>query len=215
MRCAAAALAALALAGCASGDDDEPKTRVALRGSPTEVTIGRPTTLTGTVWPAAPRVELLASTAPAYAQARRVGSARADERGRFSFRVRPRINTSYTVRAADGESNHVVVYAKPRYRFEVEPVGGGRSRFTFVVRHPPELDPTRGPVHFYTGAGNAYKHAGTAALEPRTASLAMATATLPAKPGAAVFACVARAIAPGYGAPPVKGCGDPELRVMR
>jgi hypothetical protein len=207
----ALAMLAAALAGCGGGDDDEPETRLTLRGDETEVTLGEATTLNGTVRPRVERVELVAAPGPDYADDRPVGSTTPDGRGGFRFEVTPRMNTAYSARASDGESEHVVVYASPRYRFRVS-----GARWRFEVEHPAELRPARASVQFYAGRENLYRRVGTARLEPRGRTRAVAAATLRA-PGDAVdvLACLPDAIAPGYGAPPIKGCGERKLRLAQ
>ena len=206
----------LVVSGCGGQEDEGPKTRVKLSADRSELTLGRSATLSGTVRPRAAEVELLAAEAPAYVNRRRIDSARPDGDGRFRFVVEPRRNTAYTVRAPDGaDSNNVVVYAAPRYEVGVEDAGGGRSRVTFKVRHPTELVPTRAPVQFYAGH-TRFVRVGEAPFEQRSPTLAVATSApfVPPIPDAEGLACLEEPIAPGYGAPPVEGCGNRRLKIF-
>ena len=214
MRLLALSLAVILLAGCGK-KDDEPKTRISLEGDTAEVAIGQPATLAGTVKPRAARVELYAAEGPEFTPERRVGDKATGDRGDFRFVVRPERNTAYTIHADGETSEHVVVYATPRYSYEVRRTAPGRALYEWHVRHPAGLELTRGPVHFYAGAGNRYRHVGEAPLELRSATLSVASAELPAPEGKPdVLACVDRSIAPGYGAPPIKGCGEDGLVVV-
>ncbi len=208
-------LLALALfAGCGSGADG-PKTRITLEGDTAEVAIGQPTTLAGTVRPRSPRVDLYAAPGPEFTPERRVATETTDARGGFRFEVRPERNTAYTIHAGGKASEHVEVYATPRYSYKVSRTAPGRALYRWHVRHPAGLRLTRGPVHFYAGAGDRYRHVGEAPLRRRSATLSVASAELPAPEGKPdVLACVARSIAPGYGAPPIEGCGEDGLVVV-
>ena len=214
MRRLAPLLAVALIAGCGERDG-EPKTRITLEGDTAEVAIGQATTLAGTVRPRTARVDLQAAAGPDFTPERRVATEVPDERGGFRFTVRPERNTAYTVHADGEKSEHVVVYATPRYGYRVRRTGPGRALYEWRVRHPDGLALTHGPVHFYAGAGDRYRHVGEAPLEQRSATLSVASAELPAPEGKPeVLACVERSIAPGYGAPPIKGCGEDGLVVV-
>jgi hypothetical protein len=214
MRRLAPLLLVLLVAGCGERDD-APKTRITLEGDTAEVAIGERATLAGRVRPRAARVELYAAEGPEFTPERRVATKATNDRGAFRFDVRPERNTAYTIRAGGARSDHVVVYATPRYGYRAKRTVPGRARYEWRARHPEGLVLTHGPVHFYAGADDRYRHVGEAPLEQRSSTLSVASAELASPEGKPqVLACVAKPIAPGYGAPPIKGCGEDGLVVV-
>jgi hypothetical protein len=207
--------AAAVLAGC--GAAKPPDTSLSAHGDRSESVIGEAVHISGTVsrgHPAPMNLDLLASTAPLYGDTRRVGRTRSDSHGQYGFVVRPRINTAYTV-ATTGAEKHVVVFVAPRYRLKYTRAGTGAIRIVFTVDHPPELHPSVQPVYFYAapkGVGELIR-LGQGDLTRRTDVRAVAAATLLGAPQGPVdvFACLAEMIAPGYGSPPIKGCGQARL----
>ncbi len=212
----AVTLAAVLLAGCGA---KQPTTLLSAHGSRSEVTIGQPVTISGVVRrsgdPASMNLDLRAATAPLYSDTRRVARTRSSSHGEFGFVVRPQKNTAYTV-ATSGATRNVVVFAAPRYRLKYARVaGGGPITITFTVDHPVALKPTARRVYFYAGRKGVGKlgRLGEAELALTSPTRAVATGTFSGAPAGAIdaFACLRTEIAPGYGAPPLKTCGDPRL----
>jgi hypothetical protein len=209
------ALAALLLAGCGA---KQPSMGLSAHGSRSEVTIGQPVTISGVVRrdgsPVALNLDLRASTAPLYNDDRRVARTHSSSHGEFGFVVRPRKNTAYTV-ATSGATRNVVVFAAPRYRLKYTRVDSDSISVTFTVDHPAELNPTARRVYFYAGRKGVGKlmRLGDALLMVTSPARAVASGTFSGAPAGAIdaFACLRTEIAPGYGAPPVKGCGGPSL----
>ena len=216
MRVAAVAFtAALLLAGCGA---KQPSMGLSAHGSRSEITIGEPVTISGVVRrngdPVSLNLDLRASTAPLYADTRRVARTRSSSHGEFGFVVRPRKNTAYTV-ATTGATRNVVVFAAPRYGLKYVRAAAGAIDVAFTVDHPAELKPTARRVYFYAGTKGVGKlmRVGTAQLVATGPTRAVARGTFSGVPARAIdaFACLRTEIAPGYGAPPIKGCGDPSL----
>src|SRR4051794_33274441 len=214
MRLVAVTAAALLLAGCGA---KQPTTTLSAHGSRTEVTIGQPVTISGVVRragdPVSLNLELRASTAPLYSGTRRVGRTRSSSHGEYGFVVRPQKNTAYAV-ATTGATRNVVVFAAPRYGLQYTRAAGGALEITFTVDHPAPLKPTARRVYFYAGRKGAGKlmRLGDARLVD-SPTRAIAHATFSGAPAGVLdaFACLHTEIAPGYGAPPIKHCGDPSL----
>jgi hypothetical protein len=108
-----------------------------------------------------------------------------------------------------------VVFAGPRYGLRYTPLAGGLTRFTFNVDHRAALVPATQPVQFYAaprGHGELVRlgQATLARVSP-TRSVAAAAFVAPPLPIDA-FACLHTAVADGYGAPPIAGCGRARLR---
>lgn len=207
----AALSAAALLAGC--GAVQTPGTTLSAHGSRSESAIGEPVTISGTVRRGAARslnLELLASTAPLYADSRRVARTRSDAHGVYGFLVRPRINTAYTV-ATTGAEKHVVVFVTPHYRLEYTRAGASAIRAVFTVDHPPALHPSAQAVYFYAAGKGVGKlvRLGRSNLVRLTGVRAVARGTFPRAPAGPidVLACLPEMIAPGYGSPPIAGCG--------
>jgi hypothetical protein len=211
----AVASAAAVLSGC--GAVKTPDTTLSAHGSRSESVIGEQVTISGTVRRGSPQsmnLDLLASTGPLYADIRRIGRTRSDSHGEYGFVVRPRINTAYTV-ATTGAEKHVVVFVAPHYRLEYARAGADAIRLVFTVDHPLELRPSAQPVYFYAARRGVGRLArlGRADLTRRTDVRAVARGTFAGAPQGAidVFACLPDVIAPGYGSPPIDGCGRARL----
>ena len=208
-------LAVLLLAGCGA---KQPSMSLSAHGSRSEVTIGQPVTISGVVHrggdPGSLNLDLQASTAPLYNDVHRVGRTRSSSHGEYRFVVRPRKNTAYTV-ATSGATRNVVVFAAPRYELKYTRGAARTIGVTFTVDHPAELKPTARRVYFYAakkGVGKLMR-IGDARLVATSPTRAVASGTFSGAPAGAIdaFACLRTEIAPGYGAPPVKGCGGPSL----
>jgi hypothetical protein len=215
MRLVAVTAAAVLLAGCGA---KQPTTTLSAHGSRTEVTIGQPVTISGVVRragdPVSLNLELRASTAPLYSDTRRVARTRSSSHGEYGFVVRPQKNTAYAV-ATTGATRNVVVFAAPRYGLQYTRAAGATLDMTFTVDHPAALKPTARRVYFYAGKKGVGKlmRLGTARLVETSPTHAIARATFSGAPAGVVdaFACLHTEVAPGYGAPPIKHCGDPSL----
>jgi hypothetical protein len=216
MRPVAALIAvALLLAGCGA---KQPTMGLTAHGSRSEVTIGQQVAISGVVRragkPVALNLDLRASTAPLYNDVRRVARTRSSSHGEFGFVVRPEKNTAYTV-ATSGATRNVVVFAAPRYGLKYTRTPTGAIAVTFTVDHPATLKPTARRVYFYAGAKGVGKLAllGDASLVAKSPTESVATGNFTGAPAGAIdaFACLRTEIAPGYGAPPLRTCGDPSL----
>src|SRR4051812_32907340 len=126
----------LAVAGCgASGGGGttaapvrtataRPSVEVSLRGPDTRrVVFDHPLKLDGMVRPGTPpvTVRLLASESPSPVS-EPVQSVKTGEGGSFSFTVRPRLNTMYSIEVEGRVSREIQVYAMPDGNFRVEPI---------------------------------------------------------------------------------------------
>jgi hypothetical protein len=215
MRLAAITAAALLLAGCGA---KQPSMGLSAHGSRSEVRIGEPVTISGVVRrggkPVALNLDLRAATAPLYADTRRVARTRSSSHGEFGFVVRPQKNTAYTI-ATTGVSRNVVVFASPRYRLRYARANARSIAVTFTVDHPAGLKPTARRVYVYAGKRNVGKlmRLGDVELVPTSPTRAVARGTFSGAPPGMIdaFACLRTEIAPGYGAPPIKHCGDAAL----
>jgi hypothetical protein len=209
-------VAAVVLAGC--GGAKQPTMGLSAHGSRSEVTIGQPVTISGVVRragkPVSLNLDLRASTAPLYNDVHRVARTRSSSHGEFGFVVRPQKNTAYTV-ATSGAARNVVVFAAPRYGLKYTRAASGAIAVAFTVEHPAALKPTARRVYFYAGQKGVGKlmRVGDARLVATSPTRALASGTFGGAPAGPIdaFACLRTEIAPGYGAPPVKGCGGPSL----
>src|SRR3954462_8828103 len=166
MRRFPAAAACVFVAGCGGGDAAQPaapapaatqpapsSAEVSLRGPDTRrITFGHPLELRGSVRQSHPSgpvtVRLLASEYP-YPVSEPVQSARTGEDGSFSFTVRPRLNTLYSVQVGTRVSRHIQVYALPAGNFRVEPLDSRRALFVYEITYPRGVVPTNRPIQFY------------------------------------------------------------------
>jgi hypothetical protein len=164
-------------------------------------------------------VRLLASEYP-YPVSEPVQSTTTAEGGSFSFTVRPRLNTMYSVGAGARISRHIQVYAMPDGNFRVEPIAPGRGSFVYEITYPTGVTPTRLPVVFYAhltrNGPRIYTRVGQAPFRrtSRDHAIARVAITVHQRADDAV-ACVPTMIAPSLGAPPIRDCGRRTVRVPR
>jgi hypothetical protein len=220
------------VAGCGgggSGDAERPSNadtapqaapssvEVSLRGPDTRrVVFGHPLELAGVVRPTGssePRtVRLLAEHEP-------VDTTRTGEGGSFSFTVRPRLNTVYSVEVDGRASRRVRVYAMPDQDFRVEPLGPRRGILVLEMEHPPEVTPTDNPAQFYVhfvGDGGTYTRVGEAHLDWASRSRAVARLRLRLHRAADdSIACLPSMFATNFGDPPIADCGKRRVRPPR
>src|SRR4051812_39028885 len=188
-----------------------PSVEVALRGPGTRrVVFDHPLTLKGVVRPrtAPMTVRLLASEYP-YPVSEPVQSVKTGEGGSFSFTVRPRLNTMYSVGVGTKVSRHIQVYAMPDGNFRVEPLAPRRGFFVYEITYPPGVAPTRLPVVFYAhltqDGRRVYTRVGQAPFRRTSGTHAIARVAITLRhPADDAVACVPTTIAPNLGAPPLR-----------
>jgi hypothetical protein len=234
MRRIPAAVACVLVAGCGGGGDAKPaapasaatqpppsSAEVSLRGPDTRrITFGHPLELRGFVRQSHPRgpltVQLLASEYP-YPVSEPIQSARTGEGGSFSFTVRPRLNTLYSVQVGNRVSRHIQVYAMPQGNFRVEPFDARRALFVYEITYPRGVVPTNRPIQFYahlTGQGERFTRIGEARFERVTPERAVARVAIRLRRAADNFvACSPAVIAEGFGDPPIRDCGRRRVHV--
>lgn len=143
---AAIAAAALTLAGATAAPAQKPPKppgtqEVTLKESANPVVFSTPLTLTGDVKGAKAGVVVTLQERPVPSTAfATVATATTDDKGRYTFTQRPRVNTTYRVLAATqppAQSAELLVRVRPLVGFRVSdttPKRGARVRFAGTVR---------------------------------------------------------------------------------